>query len=71
MRRKRWAATRSLPATSTAASTFHKVLNADKLHKEKVKDLYNYDCLRANKSTMAWGLEERVLFLDRDSLSMP
>lgn len=31
-----------------------------------MKDLYKYDCLRANKSTMAWGLEARVPFLDRE-----
>merc|ERR1712032_1259703 len=50
---------------------FHKAPNADELHKEtvrKVKDLYKYDCLRANKSTMAWGLEARVPFLDREFL---
>ena len=34
----------------------------------KVNDLYKYDCLRANKSTMAWGLEARVPFLDRQFL---
>ena len=28
------------------------------------QDLYKYDCLRANKATMAWGLEARVPFLD-------
>merc|ERR1712137_905909 len=28
------------------------------------------DCLRANKSTMAWGLEARVPFLDRDFLDL-
>merc|ERR1719228_1624792 len=39
---------------------FHKAPNADELHK--------YDCLRANKSTMAWGLEARVPFLDREFL---
>jgi len=47
---------------------FHKAPNPEELHKEtvrKVKDLYKYDCLRANKSTMAWGLEARVPFLDR------
>ena len=50
---------------------FHKAPNADELHREtvrKVKDLYKYDCLRANKSTMAWGLEARVPFLDREFL---
>lgn len=31
----------------------------------KIKDLYKYDCLRANKSTMAWGVEARVPFLDK------
>jgi len=48
---------------------FHKAPNPEELHKEtvrKVKDLYKYDCLRANKSTMAWGLEARVPFLDRE-----
>ena len=34
----------------------------------KVKDLHKFDCLRANKSTMAWGLEARVPFLDREFL---
>ena len=29
-----------------------------------------FDCLRANKSTMAWGLEARVPFLDRDFLEL-
>ena len=36
--------------------------NPEELHKEtvrKVKDLHKFDCLRANKSTMAWGLEAR------------
>ena len=31
----------------------------------KVRGLYKFDCLRANKSTMAFGLEARVPFLDR------
>ncbi len=30
--------------------------------------MHKYDCLRANKSTMAWGLEARVPFLDREFL---
>jgi len=34
----------------------------------RVGQLYTCDCLRANKSTMAWGLEARVPFLDRDFL---
>ena len=33
----------------------------------KVRDLHKYDCLRANKSTMAWGVEARVPFLDRQA----
>ncbi|KAL4511626.1 hypothetical protein ABPG72_012471 [Tetrahymena utriculariae] len=47
---------------------FHKAPNAEELHREcvrKVKDLYKYDLLRANKSTMAWGLEVRPPFLHR------
>jgi len=50
---------------------FHKAPNPVELHKEtvrKVVDLHKYDCLRANKSTMAWGLEARVPFLDRHFL---
>ncbi|KAH8066617.1 hypothetical protein JL722_1064 [Aureococcus anophagefferens] len=38
--------------------------------KDKVKQLYIYDCLRANKSTMAWGVEARVPFLDADFLDV-
>ena len=37
------------------------------LHFRKVRDLHKYDCLRANKSTMAWGVEARVPFLDRQA----
>jgi asparagine synthase (glutamine-hydrolysing) len=36
----------------------------------KIQDLYKYDCLRANKSTMAWGVEARVPFLDRHFLDV-
>lgn len=36
----------------------------------KVQDLHKYDCLRANKSTMAWGVEARVPFLDRHFLDV-
>ena len=32
-----------------------------------MRDLHKYDCLRANKSTMAWGVEARVPFLDRQA----
>lgn len=37
---------------------------------KRVKNLHLADCLRANKSTMAWGLEARVPFLDRDFLDV-
>jgi len=50
---------------------FHKAPNSEELHKEtvrKIRDLHKFDCLRANKSTMAWGLEARVPFLDRQFL---
>uniref|UniRef100_A0A7I4B2P6 Asparagine synthetase domain-containing protein n=1 Tax=Physcomitrium patens TaxID=3218 RepID=A0A7I4B2P6_PHYPA len=46
---------------------FHEAPNKEELHKEtcrKLKALHLYDCLRANKSTSAWGLEARVPFLD-------
>jgi len=45
--------------------------NAAEFHQEtvkRVKNLHTSDCLRANKSTSAWGLEVRVPFLDRDFL---
>ena len=47
--------------------------SAADFHKEcvqRVKNLHYADCLRANKSTMAWGLEARVPFLDRDFLDV-
>ena len=47
---------------------FHKAPNPEEFHKEtvrKVKDLYKYDLLRANKSSMAWGLEIRPPFLHK------
>eukprot|EP00962_Isochrysis_galbana_P031973 scaffold10469_cov118-Isochrysis_galbana.AAC.1 len=50
---------------------FHKAPNGEELHKElvrKVNALHQYDCLRANKATMAHGLEVRVPFLDCDML---
>jgi asparagine synthase (glutamine-hydrolysing) len=52
---------------------FHKAPNAEELQAElrdKIKNLYLFDCLRANKSTSAWGLEARVPFLDRDFLDV-
>jgi len=50
---------------------FHKAPNREEFHEEtcrKVNALYMYDCLRANKSTSAWGVEARVPFLDREFL---
>ena len=52
---------------------FHKAPNAREFHEEtvrKMKDLYMFDCLRANKSTMAWGLEARVPFLDQQFIEL-
>eukprot|EP00052_Salpingoeca_macrocollata_P006831 m.56163 g.56163 ORF g.56163 m.56163 type:complete len:545 (-) comp15682_c0_seq2:29-1663(-) len=52
---------------------FHKAPSAQDLHRETVKRVFNLhtsDCLRANKSTMAWGLEARVPFLDREFLDV-
>ena len=52
---------------------FHKAPNAREFHQElirKIDALYNYDCLRANKSMMAWGVEPRVPFLDREFLDV-
>ncbi len=46
---------------------FHKAPNARALHEETVRkldQLHLYDCLRANKSMAAWGIEARVPFLD-------
>lgn len=37
---------------------------------KRVKNLHYADCLRANKSTMAWGLEARVPFLDKEFLEL-
>ncbi|AZR23571.1 asparagine synthase B [Xanthomonas vasicola] len=52
---------------------FHKAPNAREFHEElvrKLEALNNYDCLRANKSMMAWGVEPRVPFLDREFLDV-
>ncbi|OAX54676.1 asparagine synthase B [Xanthomonas graminis] len=52
---------------------FHKAPNAREFHEElirKLDALYNYDCLRANKSMMAWGVEPRVPFLDVEFLDV-
>ena len=48
---------------------FHKAPDARAFHDEtvaKLDALHMYDCLRANKSMAAWGIEARVPFLDRD-----
>lgn len=47
---------------------FHKAPDAREFHEElvrKISKLHLYDCLRANKSLMAWGVEGRVPFLDK------
>ena len=52
---------------------FHAAPNAEDFHQEcvkRVKNLHTADCLRANKSTMAWGLEARVPFLDKAFLEV-
>jgi asparagine synthase (glutamine-hydrolysing) len=52
---------------------FHKAPSGEELHKEtvrKLQKLHLYDCLRANKSSAAWGVEARVPFLDREFLDL-
>ncbi|EFK57874.1 asparagine synthase B [Sphingobacterium spiritivorum] len=52
---------------------FHKAPNAQEFHEEtvrKLKKLYLYDCLRANKSLAAWGVEGRVPFLDKEFIDV-
>lgn len=52
---------------------FHKAPNAEEFHKEsvrKVSRLHLYDCLRANKSLAAWGVEGRVPFLDKEFMDV-
>lgn len=52
---------------------FHAAPDKEALHREtvrRVKDLHLSDCLRANKSTSAWGLEARVPFLDKEVSSV-
>ena len=52
---------------------FHKAPNARAFHEEtvrKVGKLHLYDCLRANKSLSAWGVEGRVPFLDKEFLDV-
>ena len=48
---------------------FHKAPNSKEFHEETVRKLdklHQYDCLRANKSLAAWGIEGRVPFLDKE-----
>ncbi|QTL34586.1 asparagine synthase B [Pseudoalteromonas viridis] len=48
---------------------FHKAPNSQEFHEElnrKVSKLHMFDCLRANKSMAAWGVEARVPFLDKE-----
>ena len=52
---------------------FHKAPTAEAFHEEtvrKLSKLHLYDCLRANKSLSAWGVEGRVPFLDKEFLDV-
>lgn len=52
---------------------FHKAPNKEEFHEEncrKIGQLHLYDCLRANKAMMAWGVEARVPFLDRQFMEV-
>lgn len=52
---------------------FHKAPNANAFHEEtirKLSKLHLYDCLRANKSLAAWGIEGRVPFLDKEFMDV-
>jgi asparagine synthase (glutamine-hydrolysing) len=52
---------------------FHKAPSAREFHEETVRKLdalHSFDCLRANKSMMAWGVEPRVPFLDVEFLDV-
>jgi asparagine synthase (glutamine-hydrolysing) len=52
---------------------FHKAPSAREFHEENVRkldQLHMFDCLRANKSMAAWGIEARVPFLDREFLDV-
>ncbi|MDA9883587.1 asparagine synthase B [Flavobacteriaceae bacterium] len=52
---------------------FHKAPNAREFHEETVRKLdklHQYDCLRANKSLAAWGIEGRVPFLDKEFIDV-
>ncbi|WP_179339856.1 asparagine synthase B [Winogradskyella ludwigii] len=52
---------------------FHKAPSAEEFHNETVRKLdklHMYDCLRANKSLAAWGIEGRVPFLDKEFMDV-
>ena len=52
---------------------FHKAPSAEEFHKEtvrKLSKLHMYDCLRANKTLAAWGVEGRVPFLDKEFMDV-
>ncbi|KMQ71192.1 asparagine synthase B [Chryseobacterium koreense] len=52
---------------------FHKAPNAKEFHEEtvrKLEKLHLYDCLRANKALMSWGVEGRVPFLDKEFIDV-
>lgn len=52
---------------------FHKAPDARSFHEEtirKLNKLHLYDCLRANKSLAAWGIEGRVPFLDKEFMNV-
>jgi len=52
---------------------FHKAPSAKEFHDETVRKLdklHQYDCLRANKSLAAWGIEGRVPFLDKEFIEV-
>ncbi len=52
---------------------FHKAPHPQAFHEETVRKigrLHLYDCLRANKSLAAWGVEGRVPFLDKEFMDI-
>ncbi len=52
---------------------FHKAPSPKDFHEETVRKLtklHMYDCLRANKSLAAWGIEGRVPFLDKEFIDV-
>ena len=52
---------------------FHKAPDSKEFHEETVRKLYKlyqYDCLIANKSLAAWGIEGRVPFLDKEFIDV-